>query len=59
MSVQKAHTTVYNYALILLVLSHVPVTLDTDLPQIVTLAMVNITPTSMNQIDFLCECVRY
>ena len=42
MSVQRVLTTVHNCALILLVLLHVTATLDTDLLQMVILAMVNL-----------------
>jgi hypothetical protein len=42
MSVQRVHTTVNKYVLILLVRLHVPATLDTDLLQMVILAMVNL-----------------
>jgi hypothetical protein len=41
MSVQRVHTTVNKYAIILLVRLHVPATLDTDF-QMVILAMVNL-----------------
>lgn len=40
MSVERVHITVLNYALILLVLSHVTATLDTDLHQMAVPAMV-------------------
>lgn len=52
MSVQRIHTTVHNCALILLVLLYVLAILDTDLLQMVILAMVKLFTITSSSHDY-------